>query len=48
MDFNQICINTSPMYAVPDKQLQHKANTLMYLRGTFTLLVDSFHNSGPL
>ena len=27
---------------------QHKANTSMYLRGTFTLYVDSFHNSDPL
>ena len=26
---------------------QHKANTSMYLRGTFTLYVDSFHNSDP-
>ena len=42
MDFNQICINTSPMYAIPDKQL------LMYLRDTFTLHVDRFHNLDPL
>ena len=26
---------------------QHKANTSMYLRDTFTLHDDSFHNSGP-
>ena len=26
---------------------QHKANTSMYLRDTFTLHVDSFHNSDP-
>ena len=49
MDFNEICIATSPMYALPDKQLSvHKANTSMYLRDTFTLHVDSFHNSDPL
>ena len=48
MDFNQICINTSPMYALPDKQLLAKANISMYLRDTFTLHVDSFHNSDPL
>ena len=27
---------------------QHKANTSMYLRDTFTLHVESFHNSDPL
>ena len=47
MDFNQIYIKTS-MYALPDNNFQHKANTSMYLRGTFTLYVDSFHNSDPL
>ena len=26
---------------------QHKENTSIYLRGTFTLLVDSFHNLDP-
>ena len=27
---------------------QYKANTSIYLRGTFTLLVDNFHNLDPL
>ena len=43
MDCNQICISTSPMYALADK-----ANISLYLRGTFTLPVDSFHNLDPL
>ena len=30
------------------KNFQHKANTSMYLRDTFTLYVDSFQNSDPL
>ena len=30
------------------KNFQHKGNTSMYLRDTFTLHVDSFHNSDPL
>ena len=34
--------------ATNPKYLQHKANTSMYLRGTFTLHVDSLHNLDPL
>ena len=45
-DFNQICISTFPMYALPDKQFQHKANTLIHFRGTY-MHVDSIHNLDP-
>ena len=59
MDFNKICISTSPiigclvehiihMCSIRQPNFQHKANTSMYLRDTFTLQDDSFCNLDSL
>ena len=53
MDFNKICISTSPIIrclvdSTRQPNFQHKANTTMYLRDTFTLQDDSFCNLDPL